>query len=184
MRMIFEIRDLTYATPASVSRAGILYISSVEGKQWRSLIASWVMKSDYDESVKSQLSGLFETYVPKAVKVLSNQMKTVVDFEPITAVSALLQVWYSMEDRLSLESDKKHASSSKLFNYSTIVGYMSISLYTCLFVPSVLAPGGNAERRHVEGLDAGVYLCILRFMGLRVITRGRRRWDGLQKGVF
>lgn len=94
MRMIFEIRDLTYATPATVSRAGILYISSVEGKQWRFLIASWVMKSDFDEDVKSQLSGLFETYVPKAVEVLSNQMKTVVECEPITAVSALLQVWY------------------------------------------------------------------------------------------
>lgn len=29
MRMIFEIRDLKYATPATVSRAGILYISTV-----------------------------------------------------------------------------------------------------------------------------------------------------------
>lgn len=27
MRLLFEIRDLKYATPATVSRAGILYIS-------------------------------------------------------------------------------------------------------------------------------------------------------------
>jgi dynein heavy chain len=26
MRMVFEIRDLDYATPATVSRAGILYV--------------------------------------------------------------------------------------------------------------------------------------------------------------
>ena len=92
MRMIFEIRDLKYATPATVSRAGILYISTVEGQQWHSLIASWVMCSGYNEEVKTQLSGLFELYVPRAVQLLSTQMKTSVDCEPTTAVSALLQV--------------------------------------------------------------------------------------------
>ena len=35
MRMVFEIRNLKYATPATVSRAGILYISSADGTQWR-----------------------------------------------------------------------------------------------------------------------------------------------------
>ena len=36
MKMLFEIRDLVYATPATVSRAGILYISDSDGYQWRS----------------------------------------------------------------------------------------------------------------------------------------------------
>lgn len=92
MRMIFEIRDLKYATPATVSRAGILYISTVEGQQWHSLIASWVTGSGYSEEVKTQLSGMFQLYVPRAVQLLSTQMKTSVECEPTTAVSALLQV--------------------------------------------------------------------------------------------
>lgn len=99
MRMIFEIRDLKYATPATVSRAGILYISTVEGQQWHSLIASWVTCSGYSEEVKTQLSGLFELYVPRTVQLLSTQMKTSVECEPTTAVSALLQV--SLEHTLS-----------------------------------------------------------------------------------
>lgn len=92
MRMIFEIRDLAYATPATVSRAGILYMSTVEGQQWHSLIASWVTGSGYNEVVKAQLSELFELYVPPLVKCVSTQMKTSVECEPTTAVSALLQV--------------------------------------------------------------------------------------------
>lgn len=31
MRMLFEIRNLQYATPATVTRAAILYISTEEG---------------------------------------------------------------------------------------------------------------------------------------------------------
>ncbi|CAM9114065.1 unnamed protein product, partial [Sphacelaria rigidula] len=92
MRMIFEIRDLAYATPATVSRAGILYMSTVEGQQWHSLIASWVTGSGYNEVVKAQLSELFELYVPPLVKCVSTQMKTSVECEPTTAVSALLQL--------------------------------------------------------------------------------------------
>lgn len=42
MRMIFEIRDLRFASPATVSRAGILYISDDSGYQWESYIASWL----------------------------------------------------------------------------------------------------------------------------------------------
>ena len=42
MRLLFEIRDLDYATPATVSRAGILYIPDEQGFQWKSLIASWI----------------------------------------------------------------------------------------------------------------------------------------------
>ena len=42
MKVLFEIRNLAYATPATVSRAGIIYISDNEGYQWRSYAASWV----------------------------------------------------------------------------------------------------------------------------------------------
>jgi dynein heavy chain len=42
MRMIFEIRDLRFATPATVSRAGILFISDTAGTQWRAYVKSWI----------------------------------------------------------------------------------------------------------------------------------------------
>ena len=48
MKMLFEIRDLVYATLATVSRAGILYISDSDGYQWRSYANSWVAETKYD----------------------------------------------------------------------------------------------------------------------------------------
>lgn len=42
MRALFEIRDLRFATPATVSRAGILYISDDSGHQWKSYVKSWI----------------------------------------------------------------------------------------------------------------------------------------------
>ena len=42
MKLIFEIRDLKFATPATATRAGILYIS--EGQQWNNMVQSWIQK--------------------------------------------------------------------------------------------------------------------------------------------
>jgi dynein heavy chain len=48
MRLIFEIRNLKFATPATVSRAGILYISDFSGYQWRAYVKSWIAAQKYD----------------------------------------------------------------------------------------------------------------------------------------
>ena len=48
MKMIFEIRDLKFATPATVSRAGILFISDFAGYQWRANFKSWIKKMKCD----------------------------------------------------------------------------------------------------------------------------------------
>jgi len=55
MKMIFEIRDLRFATPATVSRAGILYISDSSGTQWRSYVKSWIHQLKTDETKKADL---------------------------------------------------------------------------------------------------------------------------------
>jgi len=61
MKMIFEIRDLRFATPATVSRAGILFISDTKGSQWRSYVKSWIQKLEgldkqkFDEEKRKDL---------------------------------------------------------------------------------------------------------------------------------
>jgi dynein heavy chain len=55
MKLIFEIRNLNHATPATVSRAGILYISDDDGYQWMAYVKAWIANSGYDQERKDKL---------------------------------------------------------------------------------------------------------------------------------
>jgi dynein heavy chain len=52
MKLMFEIRDLKFATPATATRAGILFIS--ENKQWHSMVCSWVNRVVYPYAEKAK----------------------------------------------------------------------------------------------------------------------------------
>ena len=98
MRMIFEIRDLKFATPATVSRAGILYISDDDGTQWRSLITSWLnVSTDSNPSGKGFLGStaaaclqhLFDKYVGNVLKWIKINAKPLVSVRDMTMVESL-----------------------------------------------------------------------------------------------
>jgi dynein heavy chain len=67
MKMIFEIRDLRFATPATVSRAGILFISDTDGYQWRAYVISWIAQLRADAETKAELKEKFDRYVPETL---------------------------------------------------------------------------------------------------------------------
>jgi dynein heavy chain len=73
MRLIFEIRDLAFASPATVTRAGVLYISDKD--QWKNFVESWIMmrqdtmepnnmSADIRKVRADKLRELFEKYMP------------------------------------------------------------------------------------------------------------------------
>ena len=78
-KMLFEIKDLKFATPATVSRAGILYISDDKGYQRVCYIESWLgifrkmFKVDC-EFIKK----LFTKYVERIVSYMKKSSKFVV----------------------------------------------------------------------------------------------------------
>lgn len=120
MRMVFEIRDLRFASPATVSRAGIIYISTNTGSQWRSLIASWIRKlgrlpdkegeasssshgkgdsrhaaavvESPDTIVHTNLRGLFDRYCAPTLLFLKKECKPIVPVEDVTLVTNLLRL--------------------------------------------------------------------------------------------
>ena len=94
MRLIFEIRDLKFATPATVSRAGILYISDDSGYQRKAYIDSWLKLSNYEKTLNDGIIELRDKYIDKIIAFLYKKCKfvTTVSFFGMTvAFCKLLQ---------------------------------------------------------------------------------------------
>lgn len=90
MRLIFEISHLKYATPATVSRAGIIYIGERD-IGWNPYVTSWIDKRPQAE--RAQLVILFDRYVPDTLKFLADECKTIIpisDFNMVCNLCCLL----------------------------------------------------------------------------------------------
>jgi len=94
MKMFFEIRDLRFATPATVSRAGILYISDSDGYQWRAYVKSWIANVRADKEMKEELQTMFDKYLPDTLLHCRKFFKHAipqVEIAMVTSVCKLLQ---------------------------------------------------------------------------------------------
>ncbi|KAF0682585.1 Aste57867_25292 [Aphanomyces stellatus] len=89
MRLVFEIRDLVYATPATVSRAGILYISTDEGVQHKSFLASWLSDTSPEVEVRARLGECVVKYIDPCLSYL-RKLKGIVAMEDISLVQGFL----------------------------------------------------------------------------------------------
>jgi dynein heavy chain len=117
MRMIFEIRDLKHATPATVSRAGILYISTDEGTQWKSLINSWSTKKAFAEETATLLNSFFDKYISNTLLWLLINTKSVVPMEDMNRVQVLLNM---LDGCLHEENLKKPETIEIAFVYCAV----------------------------------------------------------------
>jgi dynein heavy chain len=65
--MLFEVRDLEYASPATVSRVGIVFLEPDSDLGWTPMLDSWLMTlPDYIKKAghDKQISNLFQAYFP------------------------------------------------------------------------------------------------------------------------
>ena len=90
MRLIFEIAHLKYATPATVSRAGILYINDTD-VGCMAYAYSWIDKRT-NGNEKSQLTVLFNNYVPRTLEIIHNTLQHVVPLTDIGMVQTLCRL--------------------------------------------------------------------------------------------
>ncbi|KAI8812367.1 dynein heavy chain and region D6 of dynein motor-domain-containing protein [Cladochytrium replicatum] len=90
MRLIFEIGDLKYATPATVSRAGILYLNTSD-LGWNPYVQSWLDKRE-DAAEKSNLSVLFDKYVNPSLDVLRSGKFKMAHVEEFSMVCCLCNI--------------------------------------------------------------------------------------------
>ncbi|KAG7506656.1 dynein heavy chain 9, axonemal [Solea senegalensis] len=99
MRLVFEISHLRTATPATVSRAGILYINPAD-LGWSPPVFSWIDKRDV-QSEKTNLTLLFDKYLPPCLDVVRSRFKKII---PIPEQSLVQTLCYLLECLLTPES--------------------------------------------------------------------------------
>ncbi|XP_075982942.1 dynein beta chain, ciliary-like [Anticarsia gemmatalis] len=92
MRLLFEISNLRTATPATVSRAGILYINP-QDLGWNPFVASWIDTSRDDESEKAMLTVMFDKYIPSLLESCKKYKRVT----PLTELQQIQLTCYLLE---------------------------------------------------------------------------------------
>lgn len=87
MRLLFEVSNLRSATPATVSRAGILYINPTD-LGWNPYVASWI-DTRRSATEKAALVVLFEKYVSVCMEALRTKFKIITPVPEITHIHML-----------------------------------------------------------------------------------------------
>ncbi|XP_074520194.1 dynein axonemal heavy chain 6 [Halichoeres trimaculatus] len=145
IHMVFEVQDLAVASPATVSRCGMVYIDPDELK-WLPYVRTWItgLGAKIPDSVKAYLLELFEQYVEKGLQFVLTHCSQViyqVDISKVTTLCSLLEALLLGEEGPDLKRD------SKLLN--------SMLCQTFIFC-YLWAVGGNLACSHWDSFDAFV----------------------------
>lgn len=87
MRLLFEIAHLRTATPATVSRAGILFLNAAD-LGWNPVVTSWIDTREV-QAERANMIILVEKYIPPCLEALRQRFKTITPI-PETAYLHLL----------------------------------------------------------------------------------------------
>ncbi|XP_061032339.1 dynein axonemal heavy chain 9 [Eubalaena glacialis] len=98
MRLLFEISHLRTATPATVSRAGILYVSPAD-LGWNPPVNSWIDKREI-QTERASLPFLFDKYLPACLDTLRTRFKKII---PIPEQSMVQMLCHLLECLLTDE---------------------------------------------------------------------------------
>ncbi|XP_070251371.1 dynein axonemal heavy chain 9 isoform X5 [Myotis yumanensis] len=99
MRLLFEISHLRTATPATVSRAGILYINPAD-LGWSPPVSSWIEKREI-QTERANLTILFDKYLPTCLDTLRARFKRII---PIPEQSMVQTLCHLLECLLTEEN--------------------------------------------------------------------------------
>ena len=87
MRLLFEISNLRTATPATVSRAGILYVNP-EDLGWNPHVTSWIETRE-NSTEKANLTILFDKYLPTLQDGIKKKFKKITPIPVINHIQIL-----------------------------------------------------------------------------------------------
>jgi len=142
MRMIFEINSLKNATPATVSRAGILYINESD-IGWRPFVESWLARRE-DENEKAFMAPLFEKYIESTAELIRKGFK---EATPIMLICRVMSICYLMESLLLAVPEAQKTQE-------IVENYFVFSLTWAFGGPLVVDKGGDYRKNFHDAFVA------------------------------
>ena len=123
MKLIFEISHLRTATPATVSRAGILYINPGD-LGWNPYVTSWVETRE-NTAEKANLTILFDKYIPVMQDIISKKFKKITPIPSISHIQILCRLLESLIVPSNLPADSTKELYEIYFVFSVVWSYGS-----------------------------------------------------------
>ena len=136
MRMLFEVQDLAVASPATVSRCGMVYVPA-ETTGWRPYVQTWLAHladkmmekraSDSAEICQSLLA-LFDAHIENSLKYIRKNCREYlasVDINLVTSTSKLVEsllLQFFETHKSGESSETAKASLGQLFAFSLVWG--------------------------------------------------------------
>jgi len=120
MRLLFEIGNLKYASPATVSRAGILFLNDAD-IGYKVLITTWLKNF---HALKPEnlnvLQSLFDTHLAPAIALLRRDFKTITPIRDVTIVVTIFRLVDALCSNASATLDTEQQLFTRAFEYSLI----------------------------------------------------------------
>ncbi|XP_049632688.1 dynein axonemal heavy chain 9 [Suncus etruscus] len=118
MRLLFEISHLHTATPATVSRAGILYINSAD-LGWNSPVSSWIDKREI-QTERANLTILFDKYLPTCLDTLRTRFKKIIPIPEQSMVQMLCRLLECLLTKEGITADCPKETYELYFVFAAI----------------------------------------------------------------
>ncbi|KAM7420609.1 hypothetical protein PAMA_015032 [Pampus argenteus] len=118
MRLVFEISHLRTATPATVSRAGILYVNQ-QDLGWNPYVTSWIDQRER-QTERAHLIILFEKYVPRCLERMRNIFKTITPIPENSMVQTLCTLLDCLLTPENIPSDSPRELYETYFTFACI----------------------------------------------------------------
>ncbi|KAJ3192063.1 Dynein heavy chain 6, axonemal [Irineochytrium annulatum] len=124
MHMLFEVADLAVASPATVSRCGMVYMDPVS-LGWWPYVNAWLRKLDnLQTEIKDWIKSLFGNYVDKGLRFLRKSCKEYmesVDFNLVVSLCNLMTTF--IKNTVEVDLTQEYAELRMLFSHIFVFCY-------------------------------------------------------------
>ncbi|ORX87336.1 hypothetical protein BCR32DRAFT_215454 [Anaeromyces robustus] len=139
--LVFEVADLAVASPATVSRCGMVYIDSVV-LGWRPYTQTWLSKlpETISDDLKVYIYNLFENYIDSGLRFVRRNCKEYIPSTDFNLVTSLCKLYHSfiINQEINFKMNKKDLKS--------ILAYLFIFCY-------IWSLGGNLADGYQDAFD-------------------------------